>query len=70
MKLKDIVKHLHQLEGKRLKVSIANVRELVAILSDLVWAHPESIREIGEAGRKRAVRKAHAARVAAKKRSR
>lgn len=70
MKLKDVVGHLHRVEGKKIKISIANVRELVAILSDLVWADPTVIEVLGDCGRKRALKREHERKLAAKRKSR
>jgi hypothetical protein len=36
MKIKTIVQHLWVSEGKRIKVSIANMREIVGLLSDMM----------------------------------
>jgi hypothetical protein len=56
MDLKEIVKHLHKAEGKKSKVSIANIREVVALISDLLWKHPEAALTLGLAGKRRALR--------------
>lgn len=36
MSIKEIVQHLWTMEGKRIKVSIADMREIVGLLSDLM----------------------------------
>lgn len=43
MKLKDLVSKVAKLEGKKHQASIGDVREIIGIISDLVWSNPQDV---------------------------
>ena len=46
MTIKELVEELWRLEGKKSKVSIANIRELVSIISDRCFSEKDGLRYI------------------------
>jgi hypothetical protein len=42
---KKLIKELAKLEGKKIEVSVGNIRELMACLKALVKANPELLKE-------------------------
>ena len=59
MKIKD-TRHLTRVialkEGKKVQVSIGNIREIISILSDLFISNPETVKIIVNNGKRRARR--------------
>lgn len=56
MKLKELTKAVAEAEGLKEEVSVGNVREIIAILSDLVFTDSSVITTLIENGARRAKR--------------
>ena len=54
MKIKEIVTTIADLEGKKDNDSIGNIREIVAIISDMIFANPEILKSLLKNGKRRA----------------
>lgn len=57
MTLKELYKTLTKIEGKKREVSIGNVRELVGIISDLVYEHLDLHELLYKNGKRRKLKK-------------
>lgn len=53
MKLNEIYKQVAKLEGKKKQVSIAQIREIIGIISDLMLKHPKIISTLYRLGERR-----------------
>lgn len=54
MKMKDLVSKVALTEGKKNQASVGDVREILGIVSDIIFAEPESYDVLYTNGKKRA----------------
>ena len=57
MKIAEIVKHLVQKEAGKSEVKVADVREIVGIISDLVYSNAEALSSLIANGNRRSKKK-------------
>ena len=62
MKIKELVSHIAEQEGKLKEVSVGNIREIVGIVSDLLFSElfnggSEALKELYKNGSRRAKKK-------------
>jgi hypothetical protein len=53
MKIKEIIKEVAKVEGKKDNDSIANIREIISILSDMIYSNEEVIISLFNNGKRR-----------------
>ena len=53
MTLQELVKKICEIEGKKIQVSVGNVREIVSIISDLYYADDTIARMLYQNGKRR-----------------
>ena len=56
MNVKEIVKEITEREGKTQEVSIGNVREIVGIIADILYADDDNVITILSLGKRRYIR--------------
>ena len=57
MTLAALASKVASLEGRKVQVSVGNVREILSILSDLAFSDPEVLRILLENGKRRSTRR-------------
>lgn len=57
MKIKELVSIIASIEGKRVEVPVGNIREIVSILSDMVYKDNEVYLLLLNNGKKRSKKK-------------
>lgn len=70
MKIKDIVAYIDGLEKGKSKVKLGDIREIVSIISDLMWIDGQAHYSLMENGMNRALKREQKAKAAAKRSSR